>query len=169
MEQVEIVDEDLNILSVTSKKEAHEKGLLHKCVIAQVINSRGEIMLVKQLPHKQDAGQYVSPVGGHVSAGERDEDALKRETLEEIGLKDFTYAPRCKAIFNRKVIGRHENHYFILYEIICDDEPILGDESESYRWFTKEELMHELRHNVKIFGDAYLFEVEKCYPELLIT
>ncbi|MEK7510012.1 MAG: hypothetical protein AAB567_00430 [Patescibacteria group bacterium] len=35
MEMVDIVDENDNILSQTTKKEAHEKGLLHRTVISQ--------------------------------------------------------------------------------------------------------------------------------------
>lgn len=168
MEMVEIVDEDLHVLYQTSKKDAHEKGLLHKCVIAEVINIKGEMMLIKPYSHKQDSGQYVSPVGGHVSAGETDEEALKREVKEEIGISDFTYKTRGKAIFNRYIIGRHENHYFVLYEIFTDQKPKLGDEAESYRWFTKKELKNKLKKNKKMFGDAFLFVVKNFYPGLTI-
>src|SRR5450830_208886 len=110
MEIVDIVDEDLNILYVISKQEAHEKGLLHKCVIAEVINSKGEMMLIKPYSYKQDAGQYVSPVGGHVSAGETDEEALRREVQEEIGMSHFIHKLKGRGIFDRHVLGRHENH-----------------------------------------------------------
>lgn len=78
MEQVDIIDENLKVLYSCDKSEAHEKGLLHATVIAEVHNSKGEWMLVKQASDKQDAGQYVSPVGGHVAAGESFEDALRR-------------------------------------------------------------------------------------------
>lgn len=167
MEIVDVVDKDLNILYQITKQEAHEKGLLHKCVIAEVTNSKGQIMLIKPYSHKQDAGQFVSPVGGHVSAGETDEDALKREVMEEIGMKDFTYKFKGKGIFNRFVLNRHENHYFLLYEIFTDEAPNLGDEAETYRYFTKRELKKELKENPKEFGDAYFFILKKFYPELL--
>jgi 8-oxo-dGTP pyrophosphatase MutT (NUDIX family) len=167
MEIVDIVDEDLNILYQISKQEAHEKGLLHKCVIAEVTNSKGQILLIKPYSYKQDAGQYVSPVGGHVSAGESDKDALKREVMEEIGMKDFTYKLKGKGIFNRFVLNRHENHYFLLYELFTDEMPQLGDEAETYKWFTKEELKKELKENIKEFGDAYIFILNNFYPELL--
>ncbi len=146
---------------------AHEKGLLHKCVIAELINSKGEFMLIKPYAHKQDAGQFVSPVGGHVSSGEKDTDALKREVLEEIGISDFTYKLKGKAIFNRHVLGRHENHYFLLYEIFSDKEPVLGDEAESLEWFTKSGLKIELKRNKKEFGDAFFYVINIFYKELL--
>ena len=130
MEVVDIVDKDLNILYQTTKQKAHEEGLLHKCVVAEVINSEGKMMLIRPYSHKQDAGQYVSPVGGHVTAGETDEEALKREVEEEIGIKSFKHTLKGKAIFDRHVLGRHENHYFILYEIFTDEAPQLGDEAD---------------------------------------
>lgn len=167
MEIVEVVDENLNILYVISKQEAHEKGLLHKCVIAEVINSKGQIMLIKPYSHKQDAGQFVSPVGGHITAGETDEQALKREVMEEIGMKSFTYKLKGKGIFNRHVLGRHENHYFVLYEIFTDEEPELGDEAEFYKWFTKVELKKEIKNNKHNFGDAFLFILHNFYKELI--
>lgn len=124
-------------------------------------------MLIHPYLHKQDAGQYVSPVGGHVSAGERDEDSLKREVSEEIGLSQFKYVLKGKAIFDRHILGRHENHYFIVYELITDETPQLGDEAESYKWFSVEELKSELKLNPKDFGDAYYFVLKNFYPDLL--
>lgn len=167
MEMVDIVDEKLNFLYQISKQEAHEKALLHRCVIAEVINSKGEMMLIRPYSHKQDAGQYVSPVGGHVSAGETDEEALRREVAEEIGIQTFTFKLKGKAIFNRDVLGRHENHYFILYETFTDELPQLGDEAQSYKYFTTEELKKALHDNPDDFGGAYHFVVKTFYPELL--
>ena len=168
LEKVEIVDKNLNVLYVTSKDEAHKKGLLHKCTVAQLINSKGQFMLIKPYSTRQDAGQYVCPVGGHVSAGEKDDDALKREVEEEIGLKRFGHKLKGKAIFDRHVIGRHENHYFIFYEIYSDEEPILGNEAETARWFTPEEIKKETKTHSKEFGDAYFFVLKNFYKEFLL-
>lgn len=159
MEIVDIVDENLNILYQAPKQEAHEKGLLHKTVIAQLVDSKGDMILVKQNSDKQDAGQYVSPVGGHVSAGESDEDALKREAMEEAGVSDFEFQLKGKAIYNRHVIGRHENHYFIMYEIRTNQEPVLNEESVSYKKFSKEELKQALKDNPEMFGAAFHFVI----------
>src|SRR3990167_3107395 len=83
-EQVDIVNEKDEVLYNTTKQEAHEKGLLHRTVIAEVVDSKGKWLLVKQASNKQDAGQYVSPVGGHAQAGESTDEAIKREALEEL-------------------------------------------------------------------------------------
>lgn len=65
-ERVDIVDEQDNVLYQTTKQEAHKKGLLHRTVISEVKDSKGRWILVKQSSDRQDAGQYVSPVGGHI-------------------------------------------------------------------------------------------------------
>ena len=167
MEEVDIVDKNDNVIGKTTKKEAHEKGLLHRCVVSEVKDSKGRWLFVKQAPDRQDAGQYVSPVGGHVSSGETNEDALKRETFEELGLKDFKYKYLGKGIFNRYVIGRKENHYFMLYEVYSDTTPILNHESESSIYFTDDELKKEFEEHPEHFGDAFHFIVKDFFPQLI--
>ncbi|MEN9327733.1 MAG: hypothetical protein RI947_541 [Candidatus Parcubacteria bacterium] len=167
MEKIDILDENMNVLYACDKSEAHEKGLLHATVIAEVHTSKGEWMLVKQADNKQDPGQYVSPVGGHVGSGESIEDALRRETEEEIGLKNFTYKQVGKAIFNRQVRNHQEHHYFVVYELYTDEKPVLNDESVAYEYFSTEELKKQYKESPKKFGDAFHFVVETFYKDLL--
>ncbi|MBP9716782.1 MAG: phosphoribosylaminoimidazolesuccinocarboxamide synthase [Candidatus Levybacteria bacterium] len=155
-EKVDIVDKNLKTLYKTTKKEAHEKGLLHKTVIAEVMDKEGRYLLVKQAPDRQDAGQFVSPVGGHVRSSESDEEALRREAFEELGIKDFTFEFLGKIIYNRKILGRLENHYFIIYKIKWSKKIKLNHESVDFKWFTVRELRSALKNNREMFGAAYL-------------
>ena len=166
-ESVDIINEKDEVLYQTSKKEAHEKGLLHRCAIGFIKDSRNNWILVKQARGRQDAGQYVAPVGGHIMAGESSENALQREALEEVGLSNFKHKHVGQFIFNRFVLNRQENHYFIVYEIYTDNALVLNHESEDYRAFTQEELCHELAHNPKLFGNITHFEIKTIYPQLL--
>lgn len=166
MEFVEIVDAELNVLGTVSKEEAHQKGLLHKTVIAEIIRSNGDLVLVKQKAHKQDAGQWVSPVGGHIAAGESHESALKREALEECGISPMKYVFKGSAIYDRHVKGHRENHYFILYEIFSDAQLVLNDESVHYRAFSPAEIRALLKENPVQFGAAFHFVVDTFYPHL---
>ena len=167
-ELVDIVDEEGNFIRAVPKSQAHKEGLLHKTVISQLIDAKGRWALVKQSTDRQDAGQYVSPVGGHVSAGETEVDALKREAGEEVGLMgDFKYEFVGRKIFNRFVKERQENHFFIQYKIYSDIEPVLNDESDSYKYFTEEELKKELKENPNMFGDAFHFVVKEFFPHLI--
>lgn len=166
-ELVDIVDSECTVLSCVTKSEAHQKGLLHRTVIAEVRDSKGNWILVKQSADRQDAGQYVSPVGGHVRSGESDEEALKRETLEEIGLTNFEYRLVGKVIYERTVIGRHENHYFIIFQIISDDDFILGSEAVAHKTFSEETLKQALKDSPGQFGAAFFALLEKFYPHIL--
>ncbi len=163
MEIVDIINDQDEVLFQTSKEEAHQKGLLHRCIIAEVIDSQGNWTLVKQASDRQDAGQYVSPVGGHIRAGESEADALKRETLEEMGITIFNSKFIGKAILNREVIGRKENHLFILYEIYTDQHPTLNHESVSCEKFSFGQIQKEIQSNPSKFGQAFHFVIEKFY------
>lgn len=165
-ELLDIVDKDLTVVSQATKQQAHEQGLLHKTVIGEIINSKGEWALVIQAGHKQDPGQYVSPVGGHVKAGESDDDALKREALEECGIKDFTFEKKGAFIFDREVQGHRENHYFIVYAIHTDAEITLNDESVLVERFAEADLKYRLHQNPKNFGAAFTVIVDTLYTEL---
>ncbi len=155
LEKIDIVDKNLKKTYSVDKLAAHKKGLLHKIVIAQVIDSKGNFLLVKQAKDRQDPGKYVSPVGGHIRSGESYEDALKREALEELGISKFKYKYIGKTIFQRKILGRDENHYFIIFEIKSDQKPKLNHESVSFKKFSKKLLMKNLVEKPEIFGDAF--------------
>jgi len=133
----------------------------------EVIGSDGKWTLIQQSSDRQDAGRLVSPIGGHVSAGESEDIALVREAGEEYGLNsDISFGLVGKKIFNREVIGRKENHYFILYEIQTDQEPILNGESVGFERFSKDELKREIKEKPEKFGAAFLFVANSFYPEL---
>jgi 8-oxo-dGTP pyrophosphatase MutT (NUDIX family) len=166
-EVVDVVNESDEVLSQIVKKEAHEKGLLHRTTIGEIIDSQGRWVMVKQSSDRQDAGQYVSPVGGHVKAGETEDEALKREAMEECSIEGFDFKLIGKKIFNRDVLGRHENHYFILYEIYSDKEIKVNEESDSYKLFTKDEMRMALKQTPEMFGGAFHFVVKEFYPDLL--
>lgn len=163
---VDIITPGEKYLKIVSKTEAHQEGLLHKTVIAELINSRGEFSFVCQAGDKQDAGQFVSPVGGHVSAGESDEHALIRECQEECGITPTDYKLIGKTIYNRDVIGRKENHFFIIYEIYTDQDPILNHESVEFKWMTKAEINSTLQSRPETFGAAWHHVFKTCYPNL---
>lgn len=166
-ERVDVVNEQDEVLYDVFKDEAHQQGLLHRTVISEVVNSSGEWLMVRQSSDRQDAGQYVSPVGGHVRAGETEDDALKREAMEELGIKDFEFSFVGRVIFNRFVVGRQENHFFILYKIKSDKKPVLNEESESCRYFSVDELKRKIVDNPQLFGEAFHYLVNTLLRDSL--
>ncbi|HYF05554.1 MAG TPA: ElyC/SanA/YdcF family protein [Patescibacteria group bacterium] len=166
-ELVDVIDGRGNFKKVVSKKQAHLGGLLHRTVISEVIDSEGRWLLTKPSKGRQDEAQYVSPIGGHVRAGESEEDALRREAAEELGLEGyFKYEYVGRAILNRFVVGRQENHFFIVFKIYSDAKPIFNHEAESGKYFTVNELRAELSQRPELFGNAFRFVVQKFFPEL---
>lgn len=165
-EHVDIVDEAGKALRKALKSEAHTHGWLHPTVIAYVkIGTKWA--LVRQTPDRQDAGQLVAPVGGHVKSGETEFEALLRETEEEIGVRNLNHRLVGRARFHRQVLGRDENHLFIVYEIEPQDEIVLGDEADAVETFTTAELQNALHATPERFGDALYFVFEKFYPHML--
>jgi len=163
MEMVDIINENNQVLYQIAKEEAHREGDLHRCIIAELLDSQGNWILVKQSNERQDAGQYVSPVGGHIQAGETEEAALKRETQEEIGITAFTSKRIGEAIFNREVIGRKENHLFIVYVIYSDQIPKLNHECVGYKKFTPKQLKEDVSRYPQKFGSPLRFIYKTFY------
>ncbi len=91
-EMLPITDEEGNIVGAATRGECHngESMLLHPVVHLHVFNSRGELFLQKR-PHWKDIqpDKWDTAVGGHVDQGESVEQALTRETREELGITDF--------------------------------------------------------------------------------
>jgi nucleoside triphosphatase len=101
-----------------------------------IFNPEGEILLMKS--HKWP-GLYVVP-GGHVELGERLEQTVIREALEETGLhvhdlsflcwQEFVYDP---AFWKRR--------HFLFFDYTCrtESETVrLNDEAEDYTWVNPE-------------------------------
>jgi len=89
-----VVDDDGNEISAAPRAICHDgkSMLLHPVVHLHLFNKNGEIFLQKRALTKDLLpGKWDTSVGGHIQPGENAEDALKRETEEELGLKSFSY------------------------------------------------------------------------------
>lgn len=89
-----VVDEDGNQISVAPRSICHDgkSMLLHPVVHMHLFNDKGELFLQKRAMSKDLLpGFWDTSVGGHINPGEKTEDALRRETYEELGLKEFSF------------------------------------------------------------------------------
>ena len=88
---VPLVDEEGNVTGQAPRSVVHNgrSMLLHPVVHLHVINN-GKVYLQKRpLSKKIQPGKWDTAVGGHVDPGENIEQALGRETFEEIGIQKF--------------------------------------------------------------------------------
>jgi 8-oxo-dGTP pyrophosphatase MutT (NUDIX family) len=84
-------------------------------------------------------------VGGHVCPGESPEEALKRETFEELGLKEFTYK------FIRKYIWESPREKELVYSFTGSSEiyPLINrDEIDEGRFWLPEEIEESLDKSI---------------------
>lgn len=165
-ELIGIIDEKGHVIKQAMKTEAHKHGWMHKTVIG-CVRKNGRILMVEQASDRQDAGQLVNPVGGHVAAGESEDEAFLRECEEEIGTRNVEFKLLGRSLFHRHVIGRDEKHLFIVYELTTDDELVLNHEAVSVESFSEDEFRDALEKEPERFGDALYFVLEKFYTHLL--
>ena len=87
-----IVNTEGEVVGSATREECHAGTfLLHPVVHLHIFNSAGELYLQKRVMTKKiQPGKWDTAVGGHIDYGEKIEDALLRETREELGVRDFT-------------------------------------------------------------------------------
>lgn len=164
-EIVDIINKNDEVIDRMSKKEAHDKGLLHRCVLAITRRTNGNYVMTINAPHKQDPNLFVPSIGGHVKSGEEVDKAMEREAEEEMGFKDFTYEFIGNFTYDRDVEWGREKHYFYFYEVISDEEVVLNDECIGYEEFTEDELKIAIKKTPEKFAPQFFMVLDKFYKE----
>ena len=143
-----IVNEDGKEISRALRSVCHDgkSKLLHPVVHMHLFNAGGELFLQKRASTKDLLpGCWDTSVGGHVSPGESPEEALKRETFEELGLKNFSYK------FIRKYVWESTREKELVYSFTgkSDDYPDINkDEIDEGRFWSLEEIEKSLDNSI---------------------
>ncbi len=90
-EMVPVVEENGLVIGQATRKTVHDGSkLLHPVIHLHIIN-RGGCLYVQKRSMKKELlpGLWDTAVGGHVDYGENLEEALYRESSEELGFRDF--------------------------------------------------------------------------------
>lgn len=84
-----IVDLQGNTVGSATREECHSGSmLLHPVVHLHIVDEDGNILLQRRSRNKDiQPRKWDTAVGGHVDYGETVETALRRETLEELGIE----------------------------------------------------------------------------------
>jgi nucleoside triphosphatase len=106
---------------------------------ALIFNPEGKLFAMRS--HKW-RDMYVIP-GGHIELGERMEEALRREILEETGLEiyDVQFLAFQEFVYDEAFWKRR---HFIFFDYVCrtdSREVTLNDEAQEYVWVTVEEVL----------------------------
>lgn len=72
------------VVAARPRRLAKASGRAVGAVNALVINARGEVLLQRRRPGRENGGRWDKTVGGHVSAGEGFDDCVVREAGEEL-------------------------------------------------------------------------------------
>ncbi len=117
-ELVDIYDSDMNLLGISSKRQAHQEGLWHKAGHCWIITEDGNIWLQLRGANKQLYPNLLDvSCAGHIQIGESTKVGTLREIEEELGIplkehnleKMFTY----KLIFDTPYRNREFCHTYI--------------------------------------------------------
>lgn len=99
--------------AIIERKEAHQKGICHRVFHLWIANENNQV-LIQQRSANKDAGAnlwYVS-VGGHVQHNESIQEAIIRETGEELGLDISGMMDEVKYLFSfRETLHDHDGAY----------------------------------------------------------
>jgi isopentenyldiphosphate isomerase len=83
----DVVNERDEVVGQASRREVHQRRLLHRAVHVLVFNSRGEVFLQKRSMKKDcSPGAWDSSASGHLDRGEDYDAGAVRELREELGV-----------------------------------------------------------------------------------
>ena len=118
--------------------------------VVAIIQKSNKFLLVKRSGYVDQAKGYWCPVSGKVEENETQEQTIRREVMEEVGLEVIAIEKICD-------IPSHDNKYqlnFWTTKIISGEARIISNEATDIKWVTLEE-MRELRpvfeEHIRIF------------------
>ncbi len=146
-EWVPLVDESGRVTGKAPRSQVHNGSkILHPVVHLHVINRNKAILLQKRPESKLiQPGKWDTAVGGHISADETLEQALKKEAFEEIGLEKFSAQLR-KTYQWESEVEKELVYLFTTYDF--KNYRVHSDEVEEARFWTKNQVENQLGKGV---------------------
>lgn len=153
-----IVNTEGEVVGSATREECHAGTfLLHPVVHLHIFNSAGELYLQKRVMTKKiQPGKWDTAVGGHVDYGEKIEDALLRETHEELGVRDFTPDFLMRYEFRSQVEAELVYIYKCVYDGDFNLDPLEVDEG---RFWSLDEIKKSIGKG--LFTPNFESEIER--------
>ena len=150
----DVVDDRDEVIGTASREAVHSRGLKHRSVHLLVFNRSGEVLLQKRSKRKDTfPNTWDSTVSGHVDAGESYDQAVIRESQEEMGL-EFDEAPA--RLFKIKACEETGQEFCWIYQS-HHEGPFLPNEDEvsAVKWFSTKDLESEALHDASLFSPSF--------------
>ena len=133
---------------VIAKRIAHKQGIWHSSIHLIIVNESRLKTLFQQRASDKDLypNAWDIAVGGHISAGEVDTIAVKRELQEELGLNpekyNIEFIKRYKEeLYSNGINNKEIVSLYLMYANIDLSNIILQtEEVQAAKWITKEEM-----------------------------
>ncbi|MEG0795533.1 MAG: NUDIX domain-containing protein [Odoribacter sp.] len=156
-EWLPIVNEQGEVTGKAPRRVCHSgTKLLHPVVHLHLMNEQGAIFLQKRsMKKKLLPGMWDTAVGGHIGLNESVEEALKRETFEELGITDFEARPLHSYLWES---SRERELVFSFLCIRHNEVHIENDEVEEGRFWTRQEI--ENKNSQKLLTPNFIHEYE---------
>jgi isopentenyldiphosphate isomerase/intracellular septation protein A len=139
-----IVNDEGRVTGKAPRSVCHDgkSFLLHPVVHLHVFNKAGKLYLQKRSMNKDtQPGKWDTSVGGHIGLGETVADALKRETIEELGLNGFI--PQFLGSYVWE--SSREKELVNSFKAFSDQVPVINrDEIDEGRFWTLQEIRNNL-------------------------
>lgn len=156
-----VVDLSGKVVGRATRGECHGGSmLLHPVVHLHLFNSRGELYLQRRPLWKDiQPGRWDTAVGGHAAFGESIDEALRRETREELGITGFE--PELLTVYPFRSAREYELVY--VHRTTYDGAVRPSDELDGGRFWTAEEIRAALGQGV--LTPNFEQEVVRVFPQ----
>ena len=101
-----------------------------------IIRKSNKFLFVKRSEYIETAKGYWCPVSGRIEGDETQEEALKREVMEEVGLNIEAVGKFC-------TIPSHDNQFLLHFwttKIVSGNAKVSSNEATEIKWVTLEEM-----------------------------
>lgn len=165
--KVILVDKKDKIIGYKDRDKISPEDTIRISVL-WIYNSKGEILLAKRSKNKKfNPGKWGPSVAGTLEKGETYYSNIQKESWEELGTT-FRKIQR-----KQKKFLKLYNNLFAQWYSLKSDKPlsyfrIQKSEIEKIKWFTKKEIIDDVRKNPKKFTPGVHLLVKEKFKSILL-
>ena len=148
----DVVDKFDQVIGQATRREIHQKNLLHRSIHILVFNSKDEIFLQKRSMSKDESpGLWDTSSAGHVDTGETYDECAHRELWEELCIK-----AALKPLGKIQACGETHQEHVQIYTCETDATiKINRDEISEGRYFELKFLEQEVQRTPEQFTSSF--------------